>query len=572
MKSRLGVLFCIMTTAMLALAAAQSSLSRSQQGGHAVPLVHVKVERMADLNVPRGGGYLVVCNGQPTVFGGHTTGFIPTPTAEYYEDGAWHLMEMTYSHDFALCVPLRSGQVLLGGGAEKPLGIGQTFMTEVYDPQTHRFDHYGCLDTKRFYAGGAELDSGRVLIAGNWYADDSMELYDSRTNTFSHVGSTTQQRSLPYVLPMAGGDVLVLSGVGTRGDTIVHPVVDRLKGKPLEPPLFKHWRVMYPYTQFLGSDVFIGDTVHGDYSYLLPVVDSLGQVAICHVQGTDFRLLPTVAAVPMEGPWGSIGYIGSILVDREHRRACMVGGTDDSRLVVLTVDYGKVPAPLTLYYTDQMPDLGATQSVLMADGNLLLAGGHNASHNNYSPLATTYLIRLNGQSACSAVSVAWLWWLLVALIAVACGGLVWRRNRLKMRTSPPTLDVSRTDYPEGQAETVPGEQPDDKLMERICQLMESERLYLRSDLKLQDVATALGTNRTYISNAIRSARDQSFTQFVNTYRIGYAMQQLRSDADKKISSVWAEAGFSTEASFFRTFKAMMGMTPGEWLSENTEID
>ena len=69
---------------------------------------------------------------------------------------------MAYPHDFALCVPLSSGQVLLGGGAEKPLGIGQTHTTEVYDPATHSFDHYGCLDTKRMHANGVETDSEAI--------------------------------------------------------------------------------------------------------------------------------------------------------------------------------------------------------------------------------------------------------------------------------------------------------------------------------------------------------------------------------------------------------------------------
>jgi len=40
---------------------------------------------------------------------------------------------MAYPHDFALCVPLSSGKVLLGGGSEKSLGIGQTYATEIYD-------------------------------------------------------------------------------------------------------------------------------------------------------------------------------------------------------------------------------------------------------------------------------------------------------------------------------------------------------------------------------------------------------------------------------------------------------
>ena len=67
---------------------------------------------------------------------------------------------------------------------------------------------------------------------------------------------------------------------------------------------------------------------------------------------------------------------------------------------------------------------------------------------------------------------------------------------------------------------------DNELMERICRYMDEQQPYLSSELKVQDVADALGSNRTYISNCIKNPRGCSFTQFVNTYRVEYAQQLL----------------------------------------------
>jgi YesN/AraC family two-component response regulator len=94
--------------------------------------------------------------------------------------------------------------------------------------------------------------------------------------------------------------------------------------------------------------------------------------------------------------------------------------------------------------------------------------------------------------------------------------------------------------------------------------MDEQQPYLNSELKVQDVADALGTNRTYISNCIKNARGYSFSQFVNSYRVEYAQQMLRQHPDKKISEVSIASGFATEVSFFRTFKTVVGMTPSEW--------
>lgn len=129
----------------------------------------VEVERLPDLNISRAGHQLFSVNGELVVAGGHTDGFVPTPTAEYLKDGEWHLLNMVYNHDFGFSVVLQNGRVLLGGGCAEPIGIGQTFLAEMYDPATHTFDGFSSMALKRTYASALELDSGRVVISGNWY-------------------------------------------------------------------------------------------------------------------------------------------------------------------------------------------------------------------------------------------------------------------------------------------------------------------------------------------------------------------------------------------------------------------
>ena len=106
--------------------------------------------------------------------------------------------------------------------------------------------------------------------------------------------------------------------------------------------------------------------------------------------------------------------------------------------------------------------------------------------------------------------------------------------------------------------------PDSELINRICRLMEEQKLFLNSDLKLGDVATILATNRNALSSCINTQCNCSFTHFVNTYRINHAKELMRSQPDIKISEVWTASGFTTESNFFRTFKAITGMTPSDW--------
>jgi YesN/AraC family two-component response regulator len=156
-----------------------------------------------------------------------------------------------------------------------------------------------------------------------------------------------------------------------------------------------------------------------------------------------------------------------------------------------------------------------------------------------------------------------MWTLLALAIAAMALGLTWLYRRMKnkpmIETETPTVTPNKEirEAPDtGMDYTV--------LMQRICLLMEQQQLFMNPNLKITDLATALGTNRSAISNCINSQRNCSFPQFVNTYRVAYAQELLRSQPDIKIAEVCVKSGFPSEASFYRIFKAITGTTPSAW--------
>lgn len=106
-----------------------------------------------------------------------------------------------------------------------------------------------------------------------------------------------------------------------------------------------------------------------------------------------------------------------------------------------------------------------------------------------------------------------------------------------------------------------------QMMSRITKLIESEKLYLDSELKVTDIADTLMVHRNVISDAINSQKGTTFTQFINDYRVEHAKKLIRKDPEKKLSTVSLESGFANEQSFFRTFKLFTGKTPKEWIQD-----
>lgn len=106
-----------------------------------------------------------------------------------------------------------------------------------------------------------------------------------------------------------------------------------------------------------------------------------------------------------------------------------------------------------------------------------------------------------------------------------------------------------------------------ELYEKLVAYVEKERPYINPDLKMGDLAVALGTSSHSLSYLLNQYLNQSYYDFINDYRVA---EFKRLVVDSKYSRYTLAAlaelcGFSSRASFFRSFKKSTGVTPNEYI-------
>lgn len=107
----------------------------------------------------------------------------------------------------------------------------------------------------------------------------------------------------------------------------------------------------------------------------------------------------------------------------------------------------------------------------------------------------------------------------------------------------------------------------DDLLIKINSLMEKDELYLKKDLKVSDLADLLGTNRTYIYNALKTDKEVlSFPSYVNSFRIRHSIELMKKDKNRLVFDIATESGFSNESTFYRVFKKECGVSPRQYMN------
>ncbi len=107
---------------------------------------------------------------------------------------------------------------------------------------------------------------------------------------------------------------------------------------------------------------------------------------------------------------------------------------------------------------------------------------------------------------------------------------------------------------------------DQLLYDRCCRYMTEHRPFLVDSFSLQDLANAVYTNKGYLSKTINRFSGRNFRQYINYYRVMYAMELYRKNMSLRVSELAQLSGFHSTTSFFQSFKIVMGEPPSHWCS------
>lgn len=107
------------------------------------------------------------------------------------------------------------------------------------------------------------------------------------------------------------------------------------------------------------------------------------------------------------------------------------------------------------------------------------------------------------------------------------------------------------------------------LLQKLEKFEKSEK-YLRKDMSVAWLANYLDTNAKYLSEGIKTHRDENFSNYINGLKINYIIKKLYEDTiyrEYKINYLAEECGFATPRVFLNAFKKETGITPSYFIKE-----
>lgn len=104
-----------------------------------------------------------------------------------------------------------------------------------------------------------------------------------------------------------------------------------------------------------------------------------------------------------------------------------------------------------------------------------------------------------------------------------------------------------------------------ELMESLNTLMRNKQTYTIAGITRKAVADMLGTNETYLFEAIKKCYNLTWSEYLNVLRLDHARDILATpNCDLTIEAVAIDSGFGSRNTFYRLFRERFGLTPVEF--------
>lgn len=106
-----------------------------------------------------------------------------------------------------------------------------------------------------------------------------------------------------------------------------------------------------------------------------------------------------------------------------------------------------------------------------------------------------------------------------------------------------------------------------ELFAKLTALLEKERLFLKPDLKMSELAERLHLSAKYLSQVVHNQTDNNIVYYVNTFRVNEAKRKIVNEQFHHLTTygIAQTCGFKNKSTFYKVFKEITNMTPKEYI-------
>ena len=107
--------------------------------------------------------------------------------------------------------------------------------------------------------------------------------------------------------------------------------------------------------------------------------------------------------------------------------------------------------------------------------------------------------------------------------------------------------------------------------QRLESYVRNEKKYLDPDFTLDQLSSSLKINKVQVSQVINQYKGKGFADWINEYRVNEFIKKAESGQYGHLTllGIATESGFNTKATFNKAFKKAKGMTPSQYIGNNT---